>query len=258
MAFSLDGAVSGASTGSYFGPIGTAIGGIAGGLFGGSKGPSLKSLNKQAEVQYIWQRRLNQTALQDRVADATAAGIHPLYAIGGNVNAGGISMPTGDQSDGNRFADMGQNIERAVTAHATKEERALMRKSSLLDLERKELENEVLRNQAAGSKIALLNQAGQPPANQRVSLNPSDQEMSRSDDPATIAAQNPATQEITTRDGSKMVAPSSAAKNATEDDLLLQMEWYYRNKIIPTMRELRMFDPWNYTREYFNQRKKGG
>lgn len=230
---------------------------VLGGLFG-KKGPSLKSLNKEAEVQYNWQRKLNQTAIQDRVADATAAGIHPLYAIGGNVNAGGISMPVGDQSDGDRFSEMGQNIERAITAYATKDERALMRKSSMLDLERKQLENDVLRNQAAGSKLALLQQAGQPPANQRVSLNPSDQEMSRSYDPATIAAENPATQEIVTRDGSKMIAPSPSAKNATEDDLLLQLEWYYRNKIIPNMREMRMFDPWNYTREYYQQRKKGG
>lgn len=137
---------------------------ILGGVFG-NKGPSLKSLNKQAQVQYEWQRRLNQTALQDRVADAEKAGIHPLYAIGGNVNAGGISMPVGDQSDGNRFAEMGQNIERAVTAYATKDERALMQKSSMLDLERKQLENEVLRNQAAGSRMALQQQAGtSPPA----------------------------------------------------------------------------------------------
>ena len=231
---------------------------VLGGIFG-KKGPSLKSLNKQAEVQYNWQRKFNQTALQDRVSDATKAGIHPLYAIGGNVNPGGISMPSGDgQSDYDRFSGMGQSIERAVTAYATKDERALMRKSSMLDLERKQLENDVLRNQAAGSKLALLQKAGQPPANQRVSLNPSDQEMSRSDDPATIAAENPATQEIVSRDGSKMVAPSPSAKNATEDDVLLQLEWYYRNKIIPSMREMRMFDPWNLTREYYQQRKKGG
>lgn len=136
---------------------------VLGGLFG-KKSPSLKSLNKQAEVQYNWQRKLNQTALQDRVADATKAGIHPLYAIGGNVNAGGISMPSGDgQSDYDRFSGMGQSIERAVTAYATREERDLMKKSTILDLERKQLENEVLRNQAAGSRMALQEQAGNAP-----------------------------------------------------------------------------------------------
>ena len=133
------------------------------GSFFGKKGPSLKSLNKQAEVQYNWQRKLNQTALQDRVADANAAGIHPLYAIGGNVNAGGISMPVGDQSDGDRFSEMGQNIERAVTAFATSEERDLMKKSTMLDLERKQLENDVLRDQAVGSRMALQEQVGNAP-----------------------------------------------------------------------------------------------
>lgn len=136
---------------------------VLGGIFG-KKGPSLKSLNKQAEVQYNWQRKLNQTALQDRVSDATKAGIHPLYAIGGNVNPGGISMPSGDgQSDYDRFSGMGQSIERAVTAFATREERDVMKKSTMLDLERKQLENEVLRNQATGSRMALQEQAGNAP-----------------------------------------------------------------------------------------------
>ncbi|AXH73761.1 MAG: DNA pilot protein [Microviridae sp.] len=166
------GASAGASAGlgSLLGSAGSFLGGLSsiGGLFKKS-GPSLKSLNKQAEVQYNWQRKLNQTALQDKVADANAAGIHPLYAISGQTNQGGISMPSGDAPDNDRFERMGQNIERAVTAYSTKNDRALMQKSTMLDLERKGLENEVLRNQAAGSRLALQTQAGQPPANQSVS-----------------------------------------------------------------------------------------
>lgn len=202
-----------------------------GGLFG-KKGPSLKSLNKQAEVQYNWQRKLNQTALQDRVADANAAGIHPLYAIGGNVNAGGISMPVGDQSDGDRFSEMGQNIERAITAYATKDERALMRESSMLDLERKQLENEVLRNQAAGSKMALLNQAGTPPPNQSVIYKPNELAVHENDkgkEGGTVAGWT----EVINRDGSISILPSKDFQDRGEDIPYVGWEWLYKNKFNP-------------------------
>lgn len=148
------------------------IGGFAGaigGLFGG-KGTSLKKVRSQLEMQTEYQRLLNQTAIQDRVSDANKAGIHPLYAIGGNVQPGGVSMPSMSEgtSLGDRLADMGQNIERAVGAREDRQQRELLTKSSLLDIERKQIENDILKGQAVSSKMALLNQAGQPPSSQSV------------------------------------------------------------------------------------------
>lgn len=210
---------------------------VLGGIFG-KKGPSLKSLNKQAEVQYNWQRKLNQTALQDRVSDATKAGIHPLYAIGGNVNPGGISMPSGDgQSDYDRFSGMGQSIERAVTAYATREERDVMKKSTMLDLERKQLENEVIRNQAAGSRMALQEQAGQPPANQSVIYKPNElaiHENNMGKEGGTVSGWT----EVKNRDGSVTVLPSKDFQDRGEDIPFVGWEWLYKNKFIPFYKSL--------------------
>ena len=208
------------------------------GLF--SKSPSL---NDQANVQYQWQRKLNQTAIQDRVKDAQKAGIHPLFALGASVQQGGISMPSEGSSMSERLSDMGQSIDRAATALDTRKQRAALEKSTMLDLEGKKLENDLLRTQIANSKISTIRQAGTPPPMQNVVVNPSEVEAARGKDPATVAGVPPSTQEFINRDGNISVMPSNQAKQAIEDDMLLQMEWYYRNKIIPFMREKRMFDP---------------
>lgn len=157
-----------ASAADSIGSIASGIGSV-GGLFG-RKGSSNKAQEAAMERQVRWQRVLNQTALQDRVMDAEKAGIHPLFAIGASLNPGGVSMPgfTENTSLGDRLGEMGQNIERAVGAREDRRQRALLEKSTLLDIERKQIENETLRNGAIASRMALQNQAGQPPASQSV------------------------------------------------------------------------------------------
>ncbi|UOF81632.1 minor capsid protein [Microviridae sp.] len=128
---------------------------LLGGLFGGGS-----SAKKQMRMQYDYQRKLNQTAVQDRVADATAAGVHPLYALGASLNPGGVSMPNEGPSLGDRLSDMGQNIGRAVMARQSKSERLLALKSAELDLEGKSLDNQVKRAQIA----SLMRSPSMPPA----------------------------------------------------------------------------------------------
>lgn len=79
----MEGAVSGAASGAVAGSvvpgIGTAIGAGVG-LLGGVL--SNMSHEKQADRGYAEQREALQHGISWRVADAKAAGIHPLYALG--------------------------------------------------------------------------------------------------------------------------------------------------------------------------------
>ena len=128
---------------------------VAGGiknLFGG-KG---MSANMQMAKQYDYQRMLNQTAIQDRVADANKAGIHPLYALGASLNPGGVSMP--DQSGpslGDRLSNMGQNISRSIMAKQSQEERILSIEMAREDLKGKKLQNDILGSQAINARTQL-------------------------------------------------------------------------------------------------------
>ncbi|MEM2002536.1 MAG: hypothetical protein QXT77_07835, partial [Candidatus Methanomethylicaceae archaeon] len=107
-----------------------AAGSLLGGLFGSSA--------KKQEVAY--QREFAQHGVRWRVADAQAAGIHPLAALGANLPS---YQPVGLGDDLARgFSDAGQSLARAMQAKQSAPERAMARESMRLDLERKRLENE--------------------------------------------------------------------------------------------------------------------
>lgn len=79
------------------------------------------------------QREFAQMGVQWRVADAKAAGLHPLYALGGNIptfsptSGVGIQAPAtggeGRRAMGRALADAGQTIGRAVAAQETADQR---------------------------------------------------------------------------------------------------------------------------------------
>lgn len=85
-----------------------------------SAGASLIGGNKQAQTikseggaQREYEAAQRKTFIQDRVADAEAAGIHPLYALGANAPATNpVRIATGK---GKALADAGQNIGNAVS-----------------------------------------------------------------------------------------------------------------------------------------------
>lgn len=210
-----------------------ALGSSIAGMFGKS-GPSLSSLNKQAEVQYVWQRKLNQTAIQDKVRDAELAGIHPLYAISGQTNQGGISMPTGSEnSTGRRFSEMGQNIERAVSATGDKRQRALMEKSLMLDIESKQINNDILKSQAVASRGALMRQAGQPPSMPSVEHAPTTIKGQNVENKSQQAGQPPSHQYLTLPNNRYLLTMSEAAKQLTEDDMMSEIPWHINHRFIP-------------------------
>lgn len=95
------------------------------------------------------QREFAQMGLQWKVADAKAAGLHPLAAIGGagaSYTPSAISLEGG--SMGKALADMGQDVGRAINATRSADDRNSAAAKSLL-LEKGALENELLRTQIA-------------------------------------------------------------------------------------------------------------
>lgn len=76
--------------------------------------------------QMAMQREFAQHGIRWRVEDAQAAGLHPLYALGGS---GATYSPVpqvigeGDTSGGRAISRLGQNISRAAAAQETEEQR---------------------------------------------------------------------------------------------------------------------------------------
>lgn len=133
-------------------PIGAAIGAgasILGGILG----------NDSAEKQMEMQKEFAQKGIRWKVADAKAAGIHPLYALGAPT----ISyspVATGDYG----VSQAGQDIGRAIDATRTESERndAITGAMAKLQLENQQLQNDGLRLDLA-SKTARLQQSQNPP-----------------------------------------------------------------------------------------------
>lgn len=151
---------------SFLGSIGSNLLGsvgdkLIGGLFDSDYDERLAQTNRQ--IDYERQKEFAQMGIQWRVADAKAAGLHPLAAIG----AGGASFSPSAQVMGgdspsnftgvsDAISAMGQNTKRAQVATQTPYEREMER----LSLERAQLQNRLLEGQVQNEWAALM---GQPP-----------------------------------------------------------------------------------------------
>lgn len=125
-----------------------------------------RSSGKQVDAQEAineqnlkMQREFAQEGIRWRVADAKAAGIHPLYALGASLPSYSPStfIPGETGHLGQGIAQAGDYIGRAVDATRTSDERTRERLNALA-IERGELEADLLR-----SRIALLEQQRNPP-----------------------------------------------------------------------------------------------
>lgn len=128
---------------------------ILGGILGSN------SAKKTAQMNIKHQREFAQHGVRWKVADAKAAGIHPLYALGAStVPFSPVSGYTGDYG----VSEAGQNIGRAIDAGSTRSERntSFSRTANALTLERMGLQNDILKAELA-SKAAVIGQAGRAP-----------------------------------------------------------------------------------------------
>lgn len=114
---------------------------------------------KASDKAWKRQKKVLQNQVQWRVADAVAAGLHPLAALGLSP-ANGPAATVGS-SLGSALSGMGQNLGRAAEAYLTPTDKASGR-MALLAEERAKLENDLIRSQIAGAQKALLTQGSTP------------------------------------------------------------------------------------------------
>lgn len=140
---------------SWFGDaVGGAIG-AAGSIVGGILGNSAAS--QASQQNYEAQKEFAQNGIRWRVADAKAAGLHPLAALGAQTPGYTPSAFVGDTSFlGDAAQSLGQSIGRAAEAKMTARERARERaiadQSVVLAMQNSRLKNEFLQTQIAAQK----------------------------------------------------------------------------------------------------------
>lgn len=114
---------------------------------------------ERSDQDWKRQKKVLQNQIQWKTADAKAAGIHPLYALGAPTSSYSSTVGNyGPDPMSSSLREMGQDIGRAVEATSTSGRRE-SDKMAALGLERAGLENDLLRSQ-----IAKLNQPGTGPA----------------------------------------------------------------------------------------------
>lgn len=221
--------------------------GILGGLLGKSSADKAAEMNAQlARENIALQKEFAQSGIQWKVADAKAAGIHPLYGLGASTPTfSPVSANfTADASMPNALAAAGQDIGRAVNAtrSASQRNNAFDASVRALTVEKMGLENELLRSQIARTSGAQ----GNPPmpvgdrylipgqAQSGVLVNDKPQERVNVDpsaphsEPGAVADVGP----VRTSQGLTLV-PSKDVKERIEDS---PYEWghFWRNMVLPT------------------------
>jgi hypothetical protein len=253
-----------------FGSIGSAIGGIASGI-GSIVGANNSSASAEAinQANYEHQKEFAQNGIRWKVADAKAAGLHPLAALGAQTAGYTPSAVVGDSPDFSFLRDIGQDVGRAIDAKSTAAERAENKakidQGTNLELEGKSLDNEykraLIKGETQDQALKLANAAVRaswsqqlPPAmpsigrDGRVVDGQGDSTSSGSitknkpaeivmNDPATPAAEagsNPEIRYFRTSDGGYSIARSESYADSTDDDLAGQLSWELRNRLPAT------------------------
>lgn len=204
-------------------------------------------------------------AIQWRVADARAAGLHPLYAMGnpgisvGPSGAFAAAPPqlTAPATSGNveAMTGLGQNIGRAAHAMMTKNERIRLMKHQAAEAaeerdwaraeRRVNLERGMLQNNALRAEIMLAKQQLNPPAppvgrvrefdgpNPRLQPRPSEPIVGDLEVPALQPGARTSFQYEIQPGGGLRLTPSEEARRNMEDAPVQALNWYFSNSILP-------------------------
>lgn len=146
---------------------------LLGGFLGSQRAEEARAQNAMMQTVFA------KNGIRWRVADAEAAGIHPLYALGASTSNFAPSS-VGDPL-GAGIAAAGQDVSRAIMAGQSAEERSSTFAQTMManQLERGSLQNDLLRLQ-----IRKLDQSLNPPGATASPLNSSgDLVIPRADDP---------------------------------------------------------------------------
>lgn len=233
--------------------------GSLGGLLGGGGGLSPRM---QMAKQYEYQRLLNQTQVQDRVSDAKAAGVSPLFALGANLSSPAPSVAFQKDSFMDRLDAAGQGIARAGEAYADARQRKILFDQEVRMNELK-IKNAELANATSASDLAVRTSGATPPYNSDSALlipgqgnsvglvanTPSQRTSTRRGDPSLEAAgPAPSLKAFMNADGTVTMWPSQDAKQSIEDSPY-EYEHFYKNRIAPMIlsERARMQDAWDKT-----------
>lgn len=181
------------------------------------------------------QREFAQMGLRWKVEDAKAAGLHPIFALGG---AGASYTPTPYQhtdssyvadNSGQYWGQMGQDISRALTATQTAVERTNDRMGALA-LERSELQNDLLRAQ-----INKLNGQVGPAFPQLGKFEWEEPKVTTTVPGTTEHAAGPAMPTVQWLDYGNKISAQPAPNVKVEDEFgaPLMAEWWANNKLWP-------------------------
>ncbi|WNK13475.1 MAG: DNA pilot protein [Microvirus sp.] len=138
--------------------------GAGGSLLGGlmSSNSAQRGQDMQAEMaerNIALQREFAQNGIRWKAEDARQAGIHPAFAMGASTQSfSPVSINPVQDDSASHFARAGQDIGRAVTAGMTSSERTdqtFQKMARVLQMDRMNLENELLRSQISRSNAAL-------------------------------------------------------------------------------------------------------
>ena len=252
-----------------FGSIGSAIGGIASGI-GSIVGAGMSGANAAAinQANYEHQKEFAQNGIRWKVADAKAAGLHPLAALGAQTPGYTPSAVVGDSPDFSFLRDIGQDVGRAIDAKSTAAERAANKakidQGTDLELEGKSLDNEykraLIRGETQDQALRLANASVRaswsqqlPPAMPSIApdgrtmpgqgdatssslfmTKPPELAISHPQTPAAEAGTHPEIRYFRTADGGYSMARSDAYADSTDDDFAGQLSWELRNRLPAT------------------------
>ena len=249
-----------------FGSVASAVGGVASGI-GSIIGSNNSAASAEAinRANYEHQKEFAQNGIRWKVADAKAAGLHPLAALGAQTSGYTPSAVVGDSPDFSFLRDIGQDIGRAVDAKSTAAERAknaaMLEQGAKLDIEGKQLDNDYKRTLIASQKqddaLKLANAAVRASWSQQLppampsfapdgSLMPGQGNATSpggiESKPAEIVVNEPGRRgqergSITelgfsrTNDGGYVPVMSNDAKQRYEEDIFGEIGWNLRNRL---------------------------
>lgn len=239
-----------------FGEILSAGANLIGGLL--NRNAAKDAAQKQQEnfnTNIQMQKDFAQQGIRWRVADAKAAGIHPLFALGSSgASFSPIATTVGaDTSMGTALANAGQDVGRAINSTRTQSERvtAVSEAAQKLSLTKMDLENQLL-----ASQIAKLNQTpnpAMPASNDRFLIDGQgnakvtgveapksliqEKPMERApSDPGRPFSEPGAVTDVgyaKTAQGGYAPVPSKDVKERIEDTLIPELLWAIRNNVLP-------------------------
>lgn len=227
----------------FWGDVAGGLIGAAGSILGGRS--EAKAQKEAAAMNAASQKEFAQMGIRWKVADAKAAGIHPLVGLGASTTSF-TPVHVGDSSRGDMYRELGrfgQDVSRAASATSTQTERdlaALQLQSARLDVEGKALDNQYrarkLQELQTGPSFPSSSGSfipGQGNSGSGVIDKPQERVSSAKGAPHSEPGAVSDVGWVRTHDGGVIAVPSKDAKERIEDNVFHETTHFIRNNVLP-------------------------